>query len=51
VEALVGEPLARDLIHEHLIRGLLRPELEGRYDVIRYIAVELNTVKTVRVAP
>jgi hypothetical protein len=46
VEPMIGEPLARKLIRQLLIDGLLRSELDGKLDSIAYTALELDTTTT-----
>jgi len=50
VESFIAEPLARTLIERLLLGELLADDLKGRYDVVEYVASELGSTTTVRVA-
>jgi len=50
VEPKVGDILARELIRDLLLGGLLRDELHGSYDDVTYLALETNSSITEAVA-
>lgn len=49
-EIMVGEPLARELIGQLLIEGLLAPKFAGQYDTVAFTSVELGSTVVERAA-
>lgn len=48
-ELMIGEPLARNLIRQLLVEGLLAPKLAGQCDTIAFTSIELGSTVTERV--